>query len=81
MTKNKSIKSKIVKIINNTISTKLSIDKNFNKNKIPQWDSLKNLEIIFKLEESFKITFSVKELDSLNTLENIVKIIIKKSDK
>ena len=80
MSKDK-IDLKIIKIINSLINTKLTINKKFHKNKITEWDSLKNLEIIFKLEEEFKVNFDENELDKLNTLENISKILKDKSEK
>lgn len=75
------IELKIIKIINKLLKTKLTTNKKFHKNKITEWDSLKNLEIIFKLEEEFKVTFDEKELEKLDTLDNISKIIKNKSEK
>ena len=42
------------------------------------WDSLRNLQLLIQLEKEFKIKFNQKELVNFNSLESILKILIKK---
>ena len=43
-----------------------------------EWDSLRNLQLLIQLEKEFKIKFNQKELVNFNSLESILKILIKK---
>jgi len=50
--------------------------KNFNKLKIGQvsrWDSLNNLNFLLKIEEKFKIKFTISEMATLNSIKKIRK--------
>ena len=51
------------------------------KNKIydfESWDSLANFNILLSCEKKFKIKFSVKEFNSINSFKGILKIVKKK---
>ncbi|MEO7387598.1 MAG: acyl carrier protein [Gammaproteobacteria bacterium] len=37
----------------------------------PEWDSLKNMEVLLKVEETFGVRFSADELMSLHTIRGI----------
>jgi len=46
---------------------------------VPDWDSFKQIEIIIAVEERFGIKFRTRELDSLNNVGDLVKLIAVKS--
>jgi acyl carrier protein len=55
--------------------------KNFDKLKMGQvkgWDSLGNLNFLLKLEEKFKIRFSIEQMSELKSIQGIKKVLIKK---
>lgn len=43
-----------------------------NREDMPEWDSLKNIEILFALEEAFEVEFAEEELTRLGSLNKIV---------
>ena len=42
------------------------------------WDSLTHIKILLSIEKSFKIKFSLKEIEKLDSIENIIKLLKKK---
>lgn len=42
------------------------------RERLPGWDSLKHVEILFAIEEAFGIEFSEVEFTELDTLERLV---------
>ncbi len=42
---------------------------------IPQWDSMKHIEIIFALEDKYLIEFNDRELENLTSIDNILRIL------
>ena len=46
---------------------------------VPGWDSFKQVEIIMACEERFGIKFTTRELDSLNSLGDLVTLVAKKA--
>ncbi len=73
----KKVENKFLKIVNKILKTKKNILK-IKLDKISDWDSLRNLQLLIQLEKEFKIKFNQKELINFNSLENILKILIKK---
>lgn len=45
---------------------------------IDEWDSFNNLMLISKVEEAFKIKFSISELDNADTIKKVIDLIEKK---
>lgn len=52
-----------------------SINDNFSKNDTDKWDSFTHLDLIVKLEQEFKISFSPEEIGSIESYNDIKKII------
>lgn len=52
-----------------------SINDNFSKNNTDKWDSFTHLDLIVKLEQEFKISFSPEEIGSIESYNDIKKII------
>ena len=46
---------------------------------VPDWDSFKQIEIIIAVEERFGIKFRTREMDSLNNVGDLVKLIASKT--
>lgn len=51
---------------------KCEIDLDTSRLNTPQWDSLKNIEIIFAVEDELGLEFSEEELASLDSVAKIV---------
>ncbi|HUI34353.1 MAG TPA: acyl carrier protein [Stellaceae bacterium] len=45
---------------------------------VPDWDSFKQIEIIIAAEERFGIKFRTREMDSLNNVGDLVRLISSK---
>ncbi len=48
---------------------------------IDEWDSFNNLMLISRVEDHFKVKFSVKDIEDVNTIEKIIEIVEKKVSK
>ncbi|HTZ37872.1 MAG TPA: acyl carrier protein [Stellaceae bacterium] len=46
---------------------------------VPDWDSFKQIEIIIAVEERFGIKFRTREMDSLNCVGDLVRLIASKT--
>ena len=46
---------------------------------VADWDSFKQIEIIIAAQEHYRIKFSTRELDSLNTVGDLVRLIVGKN--
>jgi acyl carrier protein len=46
---------------------------------IEEWDSLSNMNLIVEIEHRYDIQFSVQDLESMQSVGNIIKLIEKKS--
>jgi acyl carrier protein len=46
---------------------------------VPGWDSFKQIEIILAAQQNFGFRFSTKELDGLESLDDLVKLIVAKT--
>jgi acyl carrier protein len=46
---------------------------------IAGWDSFKHIEIIIAVQEHYGITFRTRELDSLNNVGDLVRLIVGKT--
>tara|TARA_X000000950_G_C13471352_1_gene479939 strand:- start:119 stop:376 length:258 start_codon:yes stop_codon:yes gene_type:complete len=45
---------------------------------IPQWDSIKGIQLLLAIEDKFKLKFSSKELEQFDSFDKIYKILLKK---
>jgi acyl carrier protein len=43
---------------------------------IPEWDSFKQIEIIIAVEERYRIKFQTRDLDGLDNVGDLVRVII-----
>ena len=75
----KKLDVKVKKIMSQTFNCKLSeLNNKTSIHQLKQWDSISHYLLISNLEKEFKIKFNQKELVNFNSLESILKILIKK---
>lgn len=55
-----------------------AIDKHLAMDNIESWDSLSHINLIAALEEKWKITFDVEEIETMTTFQKIVEKIKQK---
>jgi acyl carrier protein len=55
-------------------------DEKMEKKDIPDWDSINHLNLIIELEDAFNITFSVDEIQDMNSFEKILQLINQKNN-
>ena len=67
------MKNRIKEIMEQTF--RQSINDDFSKNDTDKWDSFTHLDLIVKLEQEFKISFSPEEIGSIESYNDIKKII------
>lgn len=53
----------------------LEIDDNFSKNSTDKWDSFTHLDLIVKLEQEFNISFTPDEIGSIESYQDIKRVI------
>lgn len=51
------------------------IDEGYTLKNLPQWDSLKTVELIVEIENAFQITISRNRLPEMNALSNIISVL------
>lgn len=76
---NNELRQQIGSILSEVLNTTLAPDINPKREEIPNWDSLKHMELILRLEEQFNVRFSIKEVAGITSLDDLVEIIEVKS--
>jgi acyl carrier protein len=69
--KNKDIAISIIKEVIN----EKKIDMNSESNHFNKWDSLANVNIALKLEKKFNVKIKASDMENMNSVKKIVKII------
>ncbi len=73
------IDKKAIKVFKKVLKLKkIKILKSINQQKVKNWDSIANLNLIFALEEEFKIRFNDKDILNMKSLNEAINIIKKK---
>jgi len=80
------MKSKYLKELNKIFVTyfndkKILINEKTTAKDIKNWDSLAQVALIISIERKFKLKFSVKEVDNLKNIGDMVKLIQVKKNK
>tara|TARA_B110000008_G_C16763585_1_gene481633 strand:- start:89 stop:328 length:240 start_codon:yes stop_codon:yes gene_type:complete len=57
---------------------KLKLNENTSSKNIKTWDSLAQVSLIILIEKKFKIKFSVKEVNNLKNIGEMIKLLKKK---
>ncbi|RUT48748.1 acyl carrier protein [Paenibacillus anaericanus] len=72
---NDELRKHIASILSEVLNIGISPTDNLWRSQIANWDSLNHLELIFLLEEEFKIRFTIKEVAEIQNVDDLVKII------
>lgn len=72
------IMGKLTTIINDTFDSNYSIDQDSSAEDIDEWDSITHIELIAKIEEVFSLRFALSELQDLQNVGEMAKLIIEK---
>ena len=80
------MKSKYLKELNKIFvayfnNKKILINEITTAKDIKNWDSLAQVALIISIERKFKLRFSVKEVDNLKNIGDMVKLIMVKNNK
>lgn len=76
MTENNDIDKKLEKIVKETLqSKKVTLESSMED--IPEWDSLKHIQLIIAIEEEFSITIDFSDTLDMTSLPAIKKKILK----
>ena len=66
-----AIESTVIATISTVIKRPLTEGANATRENVPEWDSLKHIEIMFALEDAFDTEFSEEELAALDSVAKI----------
>jgi acyl carrier protein len=69
----KNVESVILDIFSAVL--KRTVDPKDSRLTLSQWDSLKHIEIIFAIEDELSIQFDEEEIEQLDSIEKIIKIV------
>jgi acyl carrier protein len=67
------MKERILKIISQVLKTE--VDENASQNSIPQWDSLRHLNLVIELEVEFDVSFEPEEIAEMKSVSKIEELI------
>ena len=70
---------KLQKIFNDIFTEqKVIVNKNLSANEVDEWDSLNHINLIVAIENEFKFKFTLAEIQSLKTVGDTIKLILRK---
>lgn len=73
---NKEIENKLKDVFQNVFEdSKIEIKNDLSAKDVDNWDSLTHMILISEIEEKFNIKFSLKDLNKLDNVGNLIKII------
>lgn len=64
------IETIVLKVLSTVLKCEVTLESE--RNQIPQWDSLKHIEVLFAVEDELGLQFAEEELASLDTVSRIV---------
>lgn len=56
------------------------VDRSAVRQDIPEWDSLKHMQIIFGVEERFGVIFQEEDIPAMNSIQSLINFIIKQHE-
>ena len=69
----------LYQIVRNLIGQKdVVLDEGSNAENTAGWDSLKNMELIFAIESTYRVRFTVKEVTRLKSIADLRRLLIAK---
>lgn len=73
-----SVFEKVEEVFRRVVSPKEIINKDLKKGNVDNWDSLHHLILIAELESEFNISFSLEEINLVDSFQDLISIIEKK---
>lgn len=55
------------------------LTEDLDRQSFPSWDSLGHIRLVSTVEESFGVTFTIEEIESMNSVDRILDLIVSKS--
>ena len=69
----------LYQIVRNVMGRKdVALDESSNANSTEGWDSLKNIELIFAVESTYRVRFTVKEVARLKSIGDLRRLLVAK---
>ena len=56
-----------------------SLDEQSNASNVPQWDSLRHIEVIFAVESAYQVRFTMPEIAGLRNLGDMRQLLVSKN--
>lgn len=56
-----------------------SLDEQSNASNVPQWDSLRHIEVIFAVESAYQVRFTMPEIAGLRNLGDMRHLLVSKN--
>jgi acyl carrier protein len=70
---------RLYQIVRNVMGRKdVALDENSNADNTEGWDSLKNIELIFAVESTYRVRFTVKEAARLKSIGELRRLLVTK---
>ena len=70
---------KFYEIVGNILGVDASsLNEGSNASNVPQWDSLRHIEVIFAVESAYQVRFTMPEIASLRKLGDIRRLLVSK---
>lgn len=73
------VKQETFKIVEAVL--KIDLGNRCKRSEIPEWDSLKHIDIVFAVEDRFKIQFSPDEMVSIGSIDRAIELVLQKVEK
>ncbi len=73
--------SELQQVFYNALGKKATISENTVKKDLPLWDSINHITLISELQEHYKVSFTVSEIQRIDSVKALVDILEKKLDK
>lgn len=72
---NSEILSQVQQVFKLAMGDDVNVDMETEKDMILEWDSLNHLNLVVELENSFDLGLSMQEIEEMNSVKGIVKLI------
>jgi acyl carrier protein len=75
-----NIETQLQKIFTEIFPNLNNFNLKLNKKDVFEWDSIGHLNLIVELEDTFNVSFSKQEINNINNIEDVLRIIKSKKD-
>ncbi|MFS0723258.1 acyl carrier protein [Paenibacillus sp. 1P07SE] len=72
---NRELRQQVGELLAGVLEIPLQADDNPQRRLLDSWDSLKHMELILSLEETFNIRFTSQEVAVIESLDDLVRIV------